>query len=120
MFRYVSFLLLDAVDLCCIKGCLDNFDIASILIPNNKVFCSNVFSAWLMQILLSELLGVPTTIETSTTDADGSINFYDPTLGFTYSPTTWVRCITVCILLCQPSLHLFVELTFAFNTRLPT
>ena len=36
----------------------------------------------ILQIVLSELLGVPVTIETGSEDR--SYNFYDPELGFAY------------------------------------
>ncbi|KAL7551981.1 hypothetical protein ACHAWF_015202 [Thalassiosira exigua] len=42
----------------------------------NQDWNSPMYSAWMMQILLSELLGVPTTIETS--DPKRRYNFYDP------------------------------------------
>jgi len=41
-----------------------------------------MFSAWIHQIVLSEILGVPTTIETSGPDLH--FNFYDPNLAFSY------------------------------------
>eukprot|EP00957_Ditylum_brightwellii_P157194 11963475-Ditylum_brightwellii.AAC.1 len=43
---------------------------------------SSMFSSWLMQIALSELMGVPTTMETSS--AEKKFNFYDPTNAFDY------------------------------------
>ena len=47
-----------------------------------------------MQIVLSELLGVPTTIESGFADEDGSMNFYDPALRFSYSEILYVRKLT--------------------------
>ena len=41
-----------------------------------------MFNGWLMQILMSELLDVPVTIELS--KPDGSLDFYDPELRFSY------------------------------------
>ena len=38
--------------------------------------------SWLLQILLSEILGVPSTLETGTKDA--KLNFYDSDLRFDY------------------------------------
>jgi hypothetical protein len=43
---------------------------------------SAFFSAWLMQILLTEVLRVPTTIESGT--ADAKVNFYSPTNDLGY------------------------------------
>jgi len=43
---------------------------------------TSLLSAWVMQILLSELLNVPTTIETSSTKRKA--NFYDPNNAFQY------------------------------------
>ena len=43
---------------------------------------SAFFSAWIMQILLSEVLQVPTTLETSV--ANKYVNFYSPTNEFDY------------------------------------
>ncbi len=40
------------------------------------------FETWLLQIILSELLDVPTTVETGTRDA--ALNFYDPDAPFEY------------------------------------
>ena len=51
--------------------------------PNN--WESSMFSAWLLQILLSELLDVPTSVDTG--PGGGALNFYDETNGFAY-PTT--------------------------------
>mmetsp|Transcript_17527 Transcript_17527/g.31830 ORF Transcript_17527/g.31830 Transcript_17527/m.31830 type:complete len:437 (-) Transcript_17527:1877-3187(-) len=48
---------------------------------------SAMFSAWVMQIVLSEVLGVPATIETGF--ADKSSNFYDPKLGFSYGEMSY-------------------------------
>mmetsp|Transcript_69426 Transcript_69426/g.103336 ORF Transcript_69426/g.103336 Transcript_69426/m.103336 type:complete len:917 (-) Transcript_69426:138-2888(-) len=44
---------------------------------------SAMLSSWIMQIILSELLDVPSTLETSMPDT--SFNFYDPDLQFSYS-----------------------------------
>ena len=44
-----------------------------------------MLSSWIMQIVLSELLGVPTTMETSMPDDEASFNFYDPSMRFSYS-----------------------------------
>ena len=41
-----------------------------------------MFNGWLMQILMSELLDVPVTIELS--KSGGSVDFYDPELRFDY------------------------------------
>lgn len=41
-----------------------------------------MFEAWILQIVLSEVLHVPTTIETGTPDA--TVNFYDPLDRFQY------------------------------------
>lgn len=52
------------------------------------------FSSWIMQIVLSELLNVPTTIETSMFDdqkSGSSFNFYAPELRFSYSKESYVR-----------------------------
>ena len=43
---------------------------------------SAFFEAWMIQILLSEFLDVPTTLETGTPNA--SLNFYDPSSPFQY------------------------------------
>ena len=48
-----------------------------------------------MQIVLSELLGVPTTIESGS--ADRSFNFYDPNLAFSYSDEKYVRLFIPCL-----------------------
>ena len=49
---------------------------------------SAVFNAWVIQILLSELLDVPVTIETA---GAGGLSFYDPTNSFAYpsAPYNW-------------------------------
>jgi len=49
-----------------------------------------MFSSWIMQIVLSELLDVPTTIETGKPDTEASLNFYDPALRFSYSESSYV------------------------------
>lgn len=54
---------------------------------------SPMFSSWIMQILLSELLNVPVTIETSMPDTEGSFNFYDPEMRFTFSNMTYVSLL---------------------------
>jgi hypothetical protein len=52
---------------------------------------SAMFSSWIMQIILSELINVPTTLETSLNPLMGnSFNFYDPELRFTYSHESYV------------------------------
>ena len=43
---------------------------------------SAIFASWILQILLSEVLRVPTTIESGT--ADAKVNFYSPTNEFGY------------------------------------
>ena len=48
----------------------------------NQNWESVIFESWILQILLSELLDVPTTIETGT--ADTHINFYDSLSRFEY------------------------------------
>ena len=45
---------------------------------------SSIFLSWIIQILLSELLHVPVTIETSTPMADGTLSFYSPTNDMVY------------------------------------
>ena len=47
--------------------------------PNN--WQSSIFFGWIAQILLSEVLGVPTSIETG--DKNVSLNFYDAKNAFT-------------------------------------
>lgn len=51
-----------------------------------RIFSENwesvFFEAWILQIILSELLDVPTTIETGSPDA--KLNFYDPDNSFQY------------------------------------
>ena len=55
---------------------------------------SAMFSSWIMQIILSELIDVPTTLETSFDPSmGGSFNFYDPELRFTYSKGSYVSII---------------------------
>ena len=44
-----------------------------------------MLSSWIMQIVLSGLLGVPTTMETSMPDDEASFNFYDRSMRFSYS-----------------------------------
>jgi len=51
-----------------------------------------MLTAWIMQIVLSEVLGVPTTLETSM--ADSSMNFYDPQMRFAYSNDTYVSVLS--------------------------
>jgi hypothetical protein len=46
---------------------------------------SIVYEAWILQVVLSELLNVPTTIETGS--VDGSLNFYHPDAPFQYGST---------------------------------
>jgi hypothetical protein len=46
---------------------------------------SIVYEAWILQVVLSELLNVPTTIETGS--FDGSLNFYHPEAPFQYGST---------------------------------
>lgn len=43
---------------------------------------SAIFASWVLQILLSEVLRVPTTVESGT--ADAKVNFYSPTNEFGY------------------------------------
>ena len=50
---------------------------------------SAMLSSWIMQIVLSELLGVPTTMETSMPDDEASFNFYDPSMRFSYSKRSY-------------------------------
>lgn len=49
-----------------------------------------MMTSWIMQIILSEVLGVPTTLETSKPDSEASMNFYDPDMRFSYSNNTYV------------------------------
>ena len=49
-----------------------------------------MMTSWIMQIILSEVLGVPTTLETSQPNSEASMNFYDPDLRFSYSNDTYV------------------------------
>jgi hypothetical protein len=49
---------------------------------------SIVYEAWILQVVLSELLNVPTTIETGS--VDGSLNFYHPDAPFQYGSTAVV------------------------------
>jgi len=48
-----------------------------------------MITAWIMQIILSEVLGVPTTLETSMPDSEASMNFYDGDMRFSYSNDTY-------------------------------
>jgi len=67
----------------CVEG---EFDYREVRILSQD-WDSALFSAWIMQILLSELLGVPATIETG--KPDESVNFYDPKLGFSYGKQSY-------------------------------
>lgn len=49
---------------------------------SSHLFYAVFFEAWILQILLSEVLGVPTTVETGTPDAN--VNLYDPESRFEY------------------------------------
>ena len=49
-----------------------------------------MITAWIMQIILSEVLGVPTTLETSMPESEASMNFYDGDMRFSYSNDTYV------------------------------
>ena len=51
---------------------------------------SPMFSSWIMQIVLSELLDVPTTIEMGKPNTEASFNFYDPALRSSYSESSYV------------------------------
>jgi len=64
-----------------------------------------MLTAWIMQIVLSEVLGVPTTLETSM--ADSSMNFYDPQMRFAYSNDTYVSV---------SCLDGMVDLSYVFET----
>jgi len=44
-----------------------------------------MFSSWIMQIILSELLGVSTTIESGRPNTEASMDFYDAGLRFDYA-----------------------------------
>mmetsp|Transcript_28694 Transcript_28694/g.57251 ORF Transcript_28694/g.57251 Transcript_28694/m.57251 type:complete len:909 (-) Transcript_28694:96-2822(-) len=48
---------------------------------------SSMFSAWIMQIVLSELAGVPSTIESGSSTRN--FNFYDPENSFSYGTMTY-------------------------------
>ncbi|CAB9515293.1 Metabotropic glutamate receptor 1 [Seminavis robusta] len=39
---------------------------------------SRIFAAWIVQIVLSELVGVPATVESGMSPEEASLNFYDP------------------------------------------
>lgn len=54
-----------------------------------------MITAWIMQIILSEVLGVPTTLETSMPDSEASMNFYDGDMRFSYSNDTYVSNLVV-------------------------
>jgi hypothetical protein len=45
---------------------------------------SSIFFSWIIQIILSEILHVPVTIETSAPSSAGSLSFYDPRNGLVY------------------------------------
>ena len=59
--------------------------------PEVRIFSQSwetaMFSAWILQIVLSELLDVPATIETGA--ADLNCNFYDPNNAFDYGATAY-------------------------------
>jgi len=59
--------------------------------PEVRILSQNwetaMFSAWILQIVLSELLDVPATIETGAVDLN--CNFYDPSNAFDYGATAY-------------------------------
>jgi hypothetical protein len=65
----------------------DNIDYMEIRIQAED-WESIVYEAWILQVLLSELLDVPTTIEAGS--FDGQLNFYHPNAVFQYGSTTAV------------------------------
>lgn len=64
---------------------IPDFDYMEIRLLSNN-WESAVFESWILQIILSELLEVPTTTETS--DADAKINFYDPSARYEFGGPT--------------------------------
>ena len=60
-----------------------------------------MFSTWIIQIVLSELLNVPTTIETQN---EASFNFYDPELQFLGKKQSYVSSVSYSVLLNMSSL----------------
>ena len=46
-----------------------------------------MLTSWILQIMLSEFLGVPTTLESGKPESEASIDFYDPLLRFSYGET---------------------------------
>jgi hypothetical protein len=54
---------------------------------------STVFSTWIIQIILSELLGVPTSAETGSADPERSLNFYSPYNTFEFSTANYYKSL---------------------------
>jgi len=86
--------------------------------PEIRILAQNwetpLLSAWVIQILLSELLNVPTTIETSSTERKA--NFYDPnnelqygTVGYDYDALRTAFKVGDCRLTNEPCAHVLPE-----------
>ena len=72
--------------LCRIEEYSDNFELRL----HTQNWEAAIFEVWILQIVLSELLNVPTTVETGTPFVQG-LNFYDPLSRFNINGKSYYR-----------------------------